>query len=71
MYSNLKFYRQVTTEEGAKLAKELNLMFIETSSKDGTNVYELFKILASSLPGLEGAEITSNNDGMIHTLYVI
>lgn len=55
--------RQVTTDEGAKLAKELGLLFVETSAKDGTNVNELFKTLAASLPGLEGAEITSNNDG--------
>ena len=54
--------RQVSTEEGQKLASELKIGFIETSSKDGTNVNELFKVIASSLPGLEGAEITSNND---------
>ena len=54
----------MATEEGAKLAKELGLMFIETSSKDGTNVYDLFKTVAASLPGLEGAEITSSNDGI-------
>ena len=54
--------RQVSTEDGQKLADELKIGFIETSSKDGTNVYDLFKNIASSLPGLEGAEITSNND---------
>ena len=30
--------RQVTTEEGEKKAKELNVMFIETSAKAGHNV---------------------------------
>ncbi len=61
--------RQVTPDEGAKLAKELGLMFIETSSKDGTNVYDLFKTIAASLPGLEGAEITSSNDGTFGQRY--
>jgi GTPase SAR1 family protein len=60
--------RQVTTEDGQALAKELKLPFIETSSKDGTNVNELFKNLAATLPGLEGAEICNNADG--NSLYI-
>ena len=48
-------------------------MFVETSSKDGTNVNELFKTLAASLPGLEGAEISSNTDGkrFVNKLYLV
>ncbi|KAK5168410.1 RAS2 protein [Saxophila tyrrhenica] len=34
--------REVSTEEGAAVAKELDCMFIETSAKDGTNVEQAF-----------------------------
>lgn len=37
-------YRQVTTEEGEKKAKELNVMFIETSAKAGYNVKQVRKL---------------------------
>jgi len=33
--------RQVSTEEGEKRAKELNVMFIETSAKSGYNVKQV------------------------------
>lgn len=35
------FIRQVTTEEGEKKSKELNVMFIETSAKSGYNVKQV------------------------------
>ena len=35
--------RQVPTEEGQALAKELDVMFIEASAKAGINVKTLFK----------------------------
>jgi Ras-related protein Rab-6A len=38
--------RQVGTEEGQALAKELDVMFIETSAKAGINIKQLFKNLA-------------------------
>jgi len=38
--------RQVGTEEGQALAKELDVMFIEASAKAGINVKQLFKNLA-------------------------
>ena len=43
MYCNLIFSlcRQVTTEEGEKKAKEVNVMFIETSAKSGYNVKQV------------------------------
>uniref|UniRef100_A0A914D3H5 Rab6 n=1 Tax=Acrobeloides nanus TaxID=290746 RepID=A0A914D3H5_9BILA len=44
--------RQVSTEEGENKAKELNVMFIETSAKAGYNVKQLFRQLASALPGI-------------------
>ncbi|ESN94844.1 hypothetical protein HELRODRAFT_157741 [Helobdella robusta] len=49
--TDLSDKRQVTTEEGEKKAKELNVMFIETSAKAGYNVKQLFRRVASSLPG--------------------
>ena len=33
--------RQVTTEDGERKAKELNVMFIETSAKAGYNVKQV------------------------------
>jgi Ras-related protein Rab-6A len=45
--------RQVSTEEGERKAKELNVMFIETSAKAGYNVKQLFRRIASALPGIE------------------
>ncbi|CAD7928252.1 unnamed protein product [Amoebophrya sp. A120] len=43
--------RQVSTEEGQQKAAEFNVMFIETSAKAGHNVKQLFRQLASALPG--------------------
>ena len=37
-------------------AKELNVMFIETSAKAGYNVKQLFRRVADALPGMESAE---------------
>lgn len=39
--TDLQDKRQVTTEEGEKKAKELNVMFIETSAKSGYNVKQV------------------------------
>ncbi|CAF1218940.1 unnamed protein product [Adineta ricciae] len=44
--------RQVSTEDGELKAKELNVMFIETSAKAGFNVKQLFRRIASALPGI-------------------
>jgi Ras-related protein Rab-6A len=54
--TDLSDKRQVSTEEGEKKAKELNVMFIETSAKAGYNVKQLFRRVASSLPGMDQAE---------------
>lgn len=40
-------------EEGEAKAKDMNVMFIETSAKAGHNVKMLFKRLAQTLPGLD------------------
>ena len=41
--------RQVSMEDGVKKAKELNVMFIETSAKAGYNVKQLFRRIVQSL----------------------
>lgn len=46
---------QVTHEETAAKAAQLNIMFMETSAKAGHNVKSLFKKIAMSLPGMESA----------------
>ena len=42
--------RQVALEEGEAKAKELGVMFIETSAKTSVNVGELFNEIAKRLP---------------------
>jgi len=41
--------RQVSIEEGIEKAKELNLLFIETSAKDNINIEKAFEIIAEKL----------------------
>ncbi|KAI8103179.1 hypothetical protein M9434_005962 [Picochlorum sp. BPE23] len=45
--------RQVSIEEGDAKARELNVIFIETSAKAGFNIKALFRKIAAALPGLE------------------
>lgn len=51
--TDLNDKRQVTTDEAETKAKELNVMFIETSAKAGHNVKTLFRKIAQALPGME------------------
>ncbi|KAI9311689.1 GTP-binding protein ryh1 [Dichotomocladium elegans] len=51
--TDLNEKREVTTEEGERRAKELNIMFIETSAKAGHNVKPLFRKIAQNLPGID------------------
>lgn len=53
---NRDSYSMVSTEEGKRKAKELSVMFMETSAKEGHNVNSLFRRLASMLPGAEGQQ---------------
>ncbi|CAG0885115.1 unnamed protein product [Darwinula stevensoni] len=48
--TDLSDKRQVTTEEGEQKAKELNVMFIETSAKAGYNVKQVRMSLRVSFP---------------------
>ncbi|XP_026799662.1 ras-related protein Rab-6A isoform X2 [Pangasianodon hypophthalmus] len=60
--------RQVSIEEGEKKAKELNVMFIETSAKAGYNVKQLFRRVAAALPGMESTQDKSREDMIDVTL---
>lgn len=59
--TDLSDKRQVSTEEGERKAKELNVMFIETSAKAGYNVKQLFRRVAAALPGMEQKEQTKED----------
>ena len=41
--------REVTKEEGKKLAEEYNLHFFECSAKEGTNINEVFDVLVKEI----------------------
>ena len=47
--TDLSDKRQVSTEEGERKAKELNVMFIETSAKAGYNVKQVSNFVPDSL----------------------
>lgn len=47
--------RQVAAEEAEAKANDENILFIETSAKAGVNVKQLFRKLASALPGANDA----------------
>ena len=53
----------MSTEEGERKAKELNVMFIETSAKAGYNVKQLFRRVAAALPGMEATAGGAGADG--------
>jgi len=57
--SDIPDRRQVSTEEGQEKATEFNVLFIETSAKAGTNVKQLFRQLASALPGQDATAESS------------
>jgi len=50
---DLEKNRVVSYEEGEAKAKSHNILFIECSAKEGTNVKELFLQVAAALPGVE------------------
>eukprot|EP01136_Pigoraptor_vietnamica_P000977 Opistho-1_new@2056 len=57
--------RQVSIEEGEKKAKEMNVMFIETSAKAGYNVKQLFRRVAAALPGMENSLESNNQEDLV------
>lgn len=54
--------RQVSIEEGDAKARELNVIFIETSAKAGFNIKALFRKIAAALPGLESLTASKQED---------
>ncbi|KAK5859187.1 hypothetical protein PBY51_003271 [Eleginops maclovinus] len=54
--------RQITTEEGEQRAKEMNVLFIETSAKTGYNVKQLFRRVAAALPGMDNTQDKSREE---------
>ncbi|CAN1823433.1 Ras-related protein RABH1b [Linum perenne] len=65
--------RQVSVEEGESKAREVNVMFIETSAKAGFNIkvpvnllvvylQALFRKIAAALPGMETLSSTKQED---------
>lgn len=57
--------REVSTEEGEKKAKELDVMFIETSAKAGYNIKSLFRRVAAALPGMDQSKQQAGDQGLI------
>ncbi|XP_005997190.1 ras-related protein Rab-41 isoform X1 [Latimeria chalumnae] len=54
--------RQVSIEEGERKARELSVMYIETSAKAGYNVKQLFRRVAAALPGMDSTPEKSKED---------
>ncbi|XP_063046246.1 ras-related protein Rab-41 isoform X2 [Engraulis encrasicolus] len=54
--------RQVSVEVAEKKARELNVMYIETSAKAGYNVKQLFRRVAAALPGMDSTPEKSKED---------
>ncbi|CAG2103303.1 unnamed protein product [Medioppia subpectinata] len=48
--TDLNDKRQVSISEGETKARELNVLFVETSAKTGTNVKKLFRKVVDNLP---------------------
>ncbi|KAJ2078075.1 GTPase Ryh1 [Coemansia sp. RSA 1365] len=63
--ADLKDGREVATKEGEDKARDLNVMFMETSAKSGHNVKALFKKIALALPGTDSSANEANNTSMI------
>ncbi|XP_051944976.1 ras-related protein Rab-41 isoform X3 [Xyrauchen texanus] len=54
--------RQISVEAAEKKARELNVLYIETSAKAGYNVKQLFRRVAAALPGMDGTPEKSKED---------
>jgi len=56
--------RTVSVEEGELKAKELDVMFIETSARVGFNIKGLFRKVASSLPDVDTIHPLAKSDNL-------
>ncbi|XP_016302093.1 ras-related protein Rab-41 isoform X2 [Sinocyclocheilus anshuiensis] len=54
--------RQVSVEAAEKKARDLGVMYIETSAKAGYNVKQLFRRVAAALPGMDSTPEKSKED---------
>ncbi len=68
-FSFLLKIRVITTDDGLKKAKDLEILFMEVSAKSGLNIQNLFKTIASNLPGVNelsqlGQSILPTSHGM-------
>lgn len=63
--TDLSDRRQVSVEEGEDKAVKESIMFIESSAKAGFNIKQLFRKLATALPGMESAQAQPANQNMI------
>ena len=45
------FCRLISREEAENFAKDIEVVYIETSAKSGHNIKHLFQVVASLLPG--------------------
>ncbi|KAA3672624.1 Ras-related protein Rab-6A, partial [Paragonimus westermani] len=69
--TDLSDKRKVTTEEGERLAKDLSVMFIETSAKAGYNVKsQLFRRIATELLNKENPA-PRHDDCILSGLFVV
>ncbi|KAI8067098.1 ras family protein [Gongronella butleri] len=57
--------RQVTVEEGEKLATQYSMIYIETSAKAGHNVKALFRKIGHALPSLDDKLENEHSDFLI------
>uniref|UniRef100_A0A3B3T0G8 Ras-related protein Rab-6A-like n=1 Tax=Paramormyrops kingsleyae TaxID=1676925 RepID=A0A3B3T0G8_9TELE len=57
--------RQVSVEAAERKARELNVMYIETSAKAGYNVKQLFRRVAAALPGMDSTPEKSKEDSIL------
>ena len=60
--SDLGERRQVSFEEGQEYAQRMNLLFFETSAKNGQNIKTLFNELAKKLTGIETNPINNHEE---------
>lgn len=61
--TDLSDKRQVSTEEGERKAKELNVMFIETSAKAGYNVKQVETFYLFSFDAIPAREFRGEFGG--------
>ena len=69
--TDLSDRRQVSVEEGEDKANKESIMFIESSAKAGFNIKQLFRKLATALPGMESAQAqpANQNSKYCYSLY--